>query len=290
MTQFCFTVSSGAVFMRSFNLSFGNLVIGLYQFNDYHVTIVITELGKMSNKNPKTRIYTDQELKVAAIILIDGNQGHHLVNVLRMKMAEYITIFNGRDGEWLAEFTKISKGRAQVTVREKLVEQSSEPDLWYLFAPIKKARIDYMMQKATELGVSYIRPIKTSRTNLERLKSEKLKANTIEAAEQCGRMTVPKIDEITSLENLLEDWPDDRTIIFCDEAGDAIHMKDIISDKEKWAVLIGPEGGFTADERKLIRDHKNSIALTLGPRILRADTAAVSVLSLWQSFLGDWSK
>lgn len=242
----------------------------------------------MSIKNPKTRLYCDAELKPGTIILIEQNQGHYLVNVLRVKMGEYISVFNGAQGEWAAEITKVGKGKAVITVRENVANQTFEQDLWYLFAPIKKARIDYMMQKATELGVNLIRPVITSRTNLERLKPEKLYANVIEAAEQCGRMSVPEIADQIPLKNLLDGWPEDRVIIFCDEAGEAVSIKDIKVKSEKWAILIGPEGGFTPDEREIIRDHKNTVAVTLGPRILRADTAAVAALSLWQSNFGDW--
>jgi len=253
------------------------------------MAIVIIELGQMSNKNPKSRLYVNEPLKAGAVLLIDGNQGHHLVNVMRIKMAEYVGLFNGSEGEWLGEITKVGKGKAMVTAREKIAEQINESDLWYLFAPIKKARVDYMMQKATELGVSVISPVMTARTNLDKLKIEKLKASAFEAAEQCGRMTVPQIDDIKSLDEVLKNWPNDRTIIFCDEAGDAVPMKEANVSGVKCAVLIGPEGGFNEEERQKIRDHKNTLPVTLGPRILRADTAAVTVISLWQSLFGDWS-
>ena len=253
------------------------------------MTIVINELGQMSNKNPKTRLYVQTELKAGAVILVENGQGHYLVNVMRINMGDYVSLFNGEQGEWIAETTKVGKGKANVTVREKVADQIFETDLWYLFAPIKKARLDYMMQKATELGVNLIRPVKTERTNLDRLKFDKLQANAVEAAEQCGRMTVPAIGGMTSLSDLLSEWPEDRKLIFCDEAGDAVQLKDIKELNAKWAILIGPEGGFTDQERQMIRSHKNSVAVTLGPRILRADTAAVVALSLWQSFIGDWS-
>ena len=242
----------------------------------------------MSNKNPKTRLYTPHELKAGAVHLIDGNQGHYLVNVMRMKMGEYVSMFNGHAGEWLGEITKVGKGKAKVTVREKTADQTSEPDLWYLFAPVKKARVDYIIQKATELGVSRISPVITNRTNLDRIKKDKLIANSVEASEQCGRMTVPEIDTIMSLDEKLKNWPDDRAILFCDEARDADPIQDLKPSYENWAILIGPEGGFSPEERKMIRDHKNTIAISLGPRILRADTAAVVALSLWQTFFGDW--
>lgn len=243
----------------------------------------------MSNKKPITRLYINGEFKPGAIHLIDESQGHYLVNVMRIQLGDHVELFNGHDGEWIGEITKVGKGKAKVTIREKISAQVNEPDLWYLFAPVKKARVDYMIQKATELGVSQISPIITNRTNLDRIKHDKLVANAVEAAEQCGRMTVPHIDELTLLEKVLQNWPDDRALIFCDEAGDAVFMKDVSRMFDKWAILIGPEGGFTSEERKMIRDHKNAIAITLGPRILRADTAAVSALSLWQSFIGDWA-
>jgi len=254
------------------------------------VSIVITKIEQMSNKNPKTRLYTPHELKAGAVHLVDGNQGHHLVNVMRIKMGDYVSLFNGHAGEWLGEITKVGKGKAKVTVREKTADQKWEQDLWYLFAPIKKARVDYVIQKATELGVSRISPVITNRTNLDRIKQDKMVANSIEAAEQCGRMTVPEIDVMTSLEDRLKNWPEDRGILFCDEAGDTSTMQDLKSSFKSWAILIGPEGGFSPEERMMIRDHKNTTAISLGPRILRADTAAVAALSLWQSYFGDWRR
>ena len=205
-------------------------------------------------------------------------------------MGEYVSLFNGSAGEWLAEVTKVGKGKANITVREKVADQLLESDLWYLFAPVKKVRVDYIIQKATELGVSRISPVLTQRTNLDRIKQDKLIANSIEAAEQCGRMTVPDIDAMTSLEDTLKNWPEDRTILFCDEAGDASPIQGLKPSSDRWAILIGPEGGFSPEERQMIRDHKNTTAISLGPRILRADTAAVAALSLWQSCFGDWPR
>ncbi|MDG1438752.1 MAG: 16S rRNA (uracil(1498)-N(3))-methyltransferase [Emcibacteraceae bacterium] len=242
----------------------------------------------MSNKSSRTRLYINEPLDKGTAHFVDGNQGHYLVNVLRIKLGERISLFNGVDGEWLAEITKSKKGKAIITVMEKIADQTSEPDLWYLFAPVKKARVDYMIQKATELGVSYMRPVLTQHTNLTRIKEDKIVANMVEAAEQCARMTVPELDVMTSLEDVLDNFPDDRGLIFCDEAGDAIPIKDVERNHDKWAILIGPEGGFSVEERAMIRAHKNAVAVTLGPRILRADTAAVAALSLWQSYLGDW--
>lgn len=252
----------------------------------------------MSN-NIKARLYVAHDLSTGGKILLEGNQGHYLVNVMRLKAADHILLFNGRQGEWLAEITKIGKGRAAVVVEEIVMTQKPEPDLWYLFAPIKKARLDYMVQKATELGVSLIRPVLTARTNLDRLKEDKIRLNAIEAAEQCERFTVPTVEPMIKLAALLKDWPEDRLMMFCDEEGEddqntfpvgrAMDEVAAWQDRpQKWAILIGPEGGFTPDERRLIRGNANVVPVTLGPRILRADTAAIAAIALWQSYAGDW--
>lgn len=242
----------------------------------------------MSNKKPRTRLYINCGFKKGDMHLIEGNQGHYLVNVLRVKEDETLTIFNGFDGEWDARVVKVGKGKTTIAIGQKIEGQTSEPDLWYMYAPVKKARVDYIIQKATELGVRKIIPVVTKRTNLDRVKHEKLVANAIEAAEQSGRMTVPLIEDLISSEDILREWPADRGLLFCDEKGEALQMKDINPDYDKWAILIGPEGGFSPEERDMIKNHKNAYAVTLGPRILRADTAAVSALTLWQVYFGDW--
>lgn len=249
----------------------------------------------MSNSNVKTRLFVEEPLGAGAEIRLEGTAGHHLVNVMRCGEGEYVALFNGRDGEWRSEIIKVGKGRAVVIVRENIAEQQDAPDLWYLFAPLKKARTDYMMEKATELGVSLIRPVMTERTNLMKLKQEKLHSHVIQAAEQCGRLTVPQVDEICSLRDLLAGWPDDRLIMFCDEGGAGLSVEAAAREvgawqdrPRKWAILIGPEGGFTSEERALIRQQAGVVPISLGPLILRADTAAVAALSLWHSFFGDW--
>ncbi|WP_321397585.1 16S rRNA (uracil(1498)-N(3))-methyltransferase [Emcibacter sp.] len=253
----------------------------------------------MTSATPNIRLFVEHDLISDQEFLIDGNQGHYLINVMRMKEGEVVALFNGRDGEWMARLEKCGKGKAMVKVLGHLEDQAEEPDLWYLFAPVKKARLDYMVEKAAELGVSRIQPVMTRRTIVDRVKEERLRANAIEAAEQCGRLTVPVIEEPVKLDKLLADWPDDRLIMFCDEAGgegeqeilpvgQAVEQAAQSSGLEKWAVLIGPEGGFTPEERQMIRSHSQTVAVTLGPRILRADTAAVAAIALWQSFAGDW--
>ncbi len=251
------------------------------------------------SKSIKARLYVENDLCSGAEFLLSGNQGHYLVNVMRLKAGANILLFNGRDGEWLAEIVKVGKGKASIVVRENIMAQRAEPDLWYLFAPIKKARLDYMVEKATELGVSLIRPVLTERTNLDRLKEDKIRAHAIEAAEQCERFTVPTVEPMIKLDKLLMAWPEDRLIMFCDEEGDqdpncfsvgkAIDEVNAWQERpRKWAILIGPEGGFSPAERTLIRQQANVVPVTLGPRILRADTAAVAAITLWQSFAGDW--
>lgn len=247
----------------------------------------------------KTRLYVEYDLKGGQEILLDRNQGHYLVNVMRCQAGDHISLFNGRDGEWIAQIVKVGKGKATLRVRQNTAGQILEPDLWYLFAPIKKARLDYMVQKATELGVSLLRPILTERTNPDRVKLDKIRLNVIEAAEQCGRMTVPDVEPVATLEQLLDGWPEDRLMMFCDEEGEhdrnvfavgrAIDEVNAWQDRpKKWAILIGPEGGFSPRERDLIRRQAFVVPVTLGPRILRADTAAVTAIALWQSFVGDW--
>ncbi len=245
----------------------------------------------------KARLYVKNDLYAGQEILLGGTQGHH---VMQLKSGAGILLFNGRDGEWLAEVVKAGKAKATVLVRENITAQRQETDLWYLFAPVKKARLDYMIQKATELGVSLIRPVLTARTSLDRLKEDQIRMNAIEAAEQCERFSVPAVEPMIKLEHLLAEWPGDRLIMFCDEEGGddqntfpvgrAIDEVNAWQERpQKWAILIGPEGGFSPEERHLIRLHPNVVPVTLGPRILRADTAAVVAIALWQSCAGDWS-
>ena len=237
------------------------------------------------------RLYTYEEFKVGKTILMEDSVGHYLVSVMRAKRGDLVAIFNGKEGEWRAEIIKIGRGKASLTIREQLRPQSESSDLWYLFAPLKKARMDYMMQKAAELGVSLIRPVQTERTHMDRIKWHKMESNVIEASEQSGRLTVPEFEKMIKLPELLKNWRNDRKLIFCDEAGDAETMisaaKKFKGTTDKWAILIGPEGGFSKAERELIRAHPAAIPITLGALVLRADTAGVAALSLWQATFGD---
>ncbi|MEX0299808.1 MAG: 16S rRNA (uracil(1498)-N(3))-methyltransferase [Kordiimonas sp.] len=240
------------------------------------------------------RLYVEESLSQDSSITLDKEQSHYLANVMRCKLGNEVALFNGRDGEWAAEVTDIQKRAVTLHLKDLKREQSSEPDLWLVFAPIKKARLDFIAQKATELGVSHLQPAYTRRTFVDRVKTERLHANAIEAAEQCERLTVPTIAEPAKLDAILEEWPADRKIMFCDEtlSGDAAHTALAKTGRkntnEPWAIIIGPEGGFDDAERKAIREHANTTVVALGPRVLRADTAAMAAISLWQSALGDW--
>jgi 16S rRNA (uracil1498-N3)-methyltransferase len=207
-----------------------------------------------------------------------------------------LLLFNGRDGEWRATLTLSGKKAAVAAVEERTREQAAEPDLWLCFAPIKRARIDTVAEKATELGVALLQPVLTQHTAVERVNVERLRANAIEAAEQTERLTVPDIRPPVELMKLLADWPADRRLLMADETGggppiaQALGALDDKARAAPWAILIGPEGGFSAAELAAVRRMKNVTAVGLGPRILRADTAALAALACWQALVGDWQK
>lgn len=239
------------------------------------------------------RLFIETNLPGDGFITLEQDQSHYLANVMRLKEGARLALFNGKDGEWAAEISDIKKRAVTVRVTEKVKEQMEEPDVWLVFAPIKKARIDFIAQKATELGVGHLHPIYTHRTIVDRVKTERLHANAVEAAEQCERLTVPTVAEPTKLEKLLDDWPENRRIMFCDEdlSGTSAHKaltEAGAGKKYPWAILIGPEGGFDENERERIKAMPQTTVVSLGPRVLRADTAAMAALTLWQSAVGDW--
>ncbi|WP_262689554.1 16S rRNA (uracil(1498)-N(3))-methyltransferase [Kordiimonas aestuarii] len=245
-------------------------------------------------KKIQHRLFIENSLPGSGIIALGQEQSHYLANVMRANVGTAVALFNGKDGEWAAEIIDVKKREVTLKVNDKAREQTAEPDLWLAFAPIKKARLDFMAQKATELGVSHLIPVYTRRTIVDRVKTDRLRANAAEAAEQCERLNVPTSDEPIKLEKLLANWPEDRMIMFCDEdlsggsAHTALAQTDSKENPKPWAILIGPEGGFDDDERRMIRAHQNTVVVSLGPRVLRADTAAMAAISLWQSALGDW--
>lgn len=218
------------------------------------------------------------------------DQANYLLNVLRLREGDGVLVFNGRDGEWLAEI--VPEGRKQASLRPKkqVRPQTPIPDLHYLFAPLKHARLDYMAQKAVEMGAGLLQPVLTRRTQVSRLNLDRLQANAIEAAEQCGILTLPEIRPELGLDAALAALSPERLLIFCDEEMTAASPVDALAAQAPapLALLIGPEGGFDEGERRTILARPNTLRISLGPRILRADTAAVAALALVQATLGDW--
>jgi 16S rRNA (uracil1498-N3)-methyltransferase len=215
---------------------------------------------------------------------------HYLGNVLRLREGEKLLVFNGRDGEWCAELSAVHKKRAELTLEHQTRPQEDGPDLHYLFAPLKRARLDYMAQKATELGVSALRPVITRHTVAERVKLDRILANAIEAAEQCGILRVPEVVEPAKLGKVIDGWDEQRLLIFADEMASHASPIDALSraGTRPLAVLIGPEGGFERDERAALLARPFVLPIFLGPRVMRADTAAVAALALVNAALGDW--
>ncbi len=240
------------------------------------------------------RLFVEDKLCSGSTVLLDRDQSHYLSNVMRKKQGDEVLLFNGKDGEWRATISAVEKRAVSLKVIGLVRAQEPEPDLWLAFAPIKKARLDFMAQKATELGVSSLTPVMTRRTIVDRVKTDRMRANAVEAAEQCERLTIPLINEATKLGEFLSSLPADRKLMFCDEdktgeeAYQALCAAGAKASPGPWAILIGPEGGFDDDERRKIRAHPACIPVSLGPRVLRADTAAMAAISLWQSAIGDW--
>ena len=237
-----------------------------------------------------TRLFVRAPLEPGASVTLDEGQAHYLLHVLRAKAGDRVLLFNGRDGEWQAELATAGKRGVTLALRATTVPQAGGPDLWLVFAPVKKTPSDYLAQKATELGVSKLQPVFTRRTIVTRLNEERLRANAVEAAEQSGRLTVPDIGAVLTLEKLLASWPHERLLFFCDEGGDALSLADAARkvDAGPAAILTGPEGGFDPAERVMLRALPFVTPVSLGPRILRADTAALAALAIWQSVRGDW--
>ena len=235
------------------------------------------------------RLYVPHDLSTDACLELDVGQSRYLASVMRQPVGSELAVFNGRDGEWRARIAEIGKRAVTLTAMARMRPQSFGPDLDLVIAIIKRSRLETIVEKAAELGVRRIRPVTTERTNTERVRVERLNAIAVEAAEQTGRLDTPTVAEPVRLERMLADWEPGRRLMFCDEAGDAPQAAEALSgDGSAWAVLIGPEGGFAADERERLRALPFATPVSLGPRVLRADTAAISALTLWQSVLGDW--
>lgn len=239
-------------------------------------------------KETKIRLHVDHPLGAGQTIPVDQAQAHYLFLVMRVAVGQGLRLFNGRDGEWLAEITAASKKGGTLTCIRQSAPQVMPPDLWLMFAPIKKARTDFIVEKAAEMGAAEIFPVQTEFTNSERIRQDRLQAHAVEAAQQCGGTYVPRVHELARLEAVLDAWPEGRQLMFCDESAVGAALTLSGAKAGPWAILIGPEGGFSEAERARLRGMAGAVRISLGPRILRDDTAAVAALTLWQSALGDW--
>ncbi|WP_304616632.1 16S rRNA (uracil(1498)-N(3))-methyltransferase [Paracoccus sp. (in: a-proteobacteria)] len=236
----------------------------------------------------RIRLFIDHPLSEGQAVPLDAAQAHYLSGVMRLRAGEAITVFNGRDGAWSARLDEAGKRGGIITALEQTGPQRDPPDLWLLFAPIKKARTDFIVEKATEMGAARILPVQTDHTNSERIRQDRLHAHAVEAAEQCGGTFVPELTDLAPLSRLLDGWDSARRILWADEARVGAAQALAGLPRGPWAILIGPEGGFSAAERKRLSSLPFVTPVSLGPRILRADTAAVAALALWQAALGDW--
>ena len=234
------------------------------------------------------RLFVDQPLSEGLALTLDGPPAHYLGTVLRLTPGAEVKLFDDRSGEWLARIDDASRKRVSLTLTRHLRPREQGPDLWLLFAPLKRATTDWLVEKATELGAARLQPVLTQRTVADRVNLDRLRAVTIEAAEQCDRTALPKVMEPAKLPALLKNWPADRTLMFADETGGAPLNE--VACPGAAAILIGPEGGFTPEEREAIRATAGAAPVTLGPRILRAETAALAAISLWMAAAGDWSR
>jgi 16S rRNA (uracil1498-N3)-methyltransferase len=249
-------------------------------------------MARRDSRSP--RLYVTEALYAGASVALASGQTHYLVTVLRLKTDDSVLLFNGRDGEWRARLVGADRRSAALISEQLTRPQTAAVDLHYLFAPLKHVRLDYMVQKAVELGVSRLQPVLTRHTQTERVNVGRIRANAIEAAEQCGILNLAEVGEPVSLAIALERMDTGRVLIFCDEDAPVADPMFALTAARRadrqlpLAVLIGPEGGFADNERATILKHKSTIRLALGPRILRADTAAVAALTLVQAALGDW--
>jgi 16S rRNA (uracil1498-N3)-methyltransferase len=236
------------------------------------------------------RLFTPQDLAAGAELALDEGQSRYLAAVMRLSPGDELLAFNGRDGEWRARVERVGKRAVTLGVLVQERPQAQGPDLDLIVALVKRARLETIVEKAAELGARRVRPVITERTNADHTRVDRLQAIAVEAAEQTGRLDVPQVMEPVKLEALIAGWEAGRALLFCDEAGDAKPALDALAGRDggPWAILIGPEGGFSPAERARLRELSFAVPATLGPRILRADTAAISALTLWQAALGDW--
>jgi 16S rRNA (uracil1498-N3)-methyltransferase len=234
------------------------------------------------------RLFVTDALRPAAQVAPSPDQARYLTTVMRLGVGDEVALVNGRDGEWRARVAEVGKRGCSLEVVEQTREQSLGPDLDLVVALVKRARLEIIVEKAAELGARRVRLVVTRRTNADHTNVGRLQAIATEAAEQTGRLDVPQVLEPVKLDKLLDGWSAERRLMFCDEGGDARPVLDVAAAEGPWAILIGPEGGFAPEERERLRSAPFVTPVSLGPRILRADTAAISALTLWQAKLGDW--
>ena len=243
----------------------------------------------------KIRLYVEHPLGQGQSVPLSRDQANYLFNVMRLQPGAMVALFNGADGEWQTEVVQAGKRGGVLLCREQSAPQRMPPDLWLLFAPIKKARTDFIVEKAAEMGAARILPVQSEFTNAERVRQDRLQAHAVEAAEQCGGVFVPPVEGLQKLDRVLADWPETRALVFCDEglAGGASPLAGLRAHAEAVgpggaAILIGPEGGFSDAERARLASMPQAVPVALGPRVLRADTAAVAALTAVQLAWGDW--
>ncbi|MDD7972135.1 16S rRNA (uracil(1498)-N(3))-methyltransferase [Roseinatronobacter alkalisoli] len=240
------------------------------------------------SEQAKHRLFLEHALGQGQVIDLSRDHAHYLFNVLRMTAGQRVAVFNGQHGEWQAEIVATGKRGGTLRCLMQSAPQRMPPDLWLLFAPIKKARTDFIVEKAAELGAARILPVQTDFTNSERIRQDRLQAHSVEAAEQCGGTYVPEVAALQPLSRLLDSWDMSRALIFADEALNDPSTRPMLPPAPA-AILIGPEGGFSPAERARLHKMGSVTPISLGPRILRADTAAVAALTLWQNVQGDWT-
>lgn len=256
----------------------------------------------MTPPKPATRLHVAEDLAAGRALGLDSARAHFLRSVLRLERGAELAVFNARDGEWQARLDGLGKGWASLQVLEQRRPPQGEPDLWLVFAPIKRARLDFMVEKATELGISVLQPVFTQHTDVSRVNTERLAANAREAAEQCERLSVPEVRDSLAFQELLAQWPAERRMLLCAESGDARPIAEVLAAlrapgaadnaamntmPSPWAVMTGPEGGFHPAELDALAKLPFVTSVGLGPRVLRADTAALAALACWQAWLGD---
>jgi len=244
------------------------------------------------NKNISIRLFCEVTLTVGENINLETEQSHYLKNVMRCKINEKILVFDNNSGEYTAEIVSIHKRSIDIEILEKTKPRCIPGDVWLIFCPLKKTRTDFLIEKSTEMGLRKFLPTFSNKTQTKTLSLNRSRKNIVEAVEQCGGTFIPEILPISSLAEVIEELPEDRLLIFCDESLESRNINEclLLDRPEKVAILVGPEGGFSESERKLLRAKKNILPVSLGNRILRAETAAVVALTMWHSMVGDWLK